>query len=106
MIAAVVVVPLVVIQVLGERKRARVIAHLRTLACPRCHSTYGETTVIRVSRRSWDPAPGYYVAQLDLPDPSYFVTCPGCAEELEYYGDGRLFELPDEGSESDGDFLR
>lgn len=96
-IAAVVIVPLVISQVLAARKRRRAIAHLRTLACQHCHVAYGIEAAVRVASSLWNPAPGYRVSQLDLPDPSYFATCSRCAQETEHREDGRVFELPAQG---------
>jgi len=99
-IAAVVIVPLVIIQVLADRRQRQAIAHVRTLACPHCRRTYGTEAIIRVASSLWNPAPGFKVSQLDLPDPSYFATCPACPQETEYYEDGRVFRLPAEGVRS------
>ena len=96
-IAAVVIVPLVISQVLADRKQRRSIIRLRTRACPHCHVTYGVEAVIRIASSLWNPAPGYRVSQLDLPNPSYFATCSQCAQETEHREDGRVFELPAEG---------
>lgn len=97
-VAAVVVVPLVLNQVLADRRHRRAISHFQaeTVVCPHCHATYGAATTVCIASSLWNPTTGFHVSQLDLPDFSYFATCSRCARETEHREDGRVFELPAE----------
>src|SRR6185369_1574999 len=96
-IVVVVVVPLAISIVLSQRRRQHQVGNLRVLVCPHCGVVYGTQAAIRIATSLWNPAPGYSVWRLHLPNPSFFVKCSNCSEETEHQADGRVFELPSKG---------
>jgi endogenous inhibitor of DNA gyrase (YacG/DUF329 family) len=95
-ISTVVIALCAIPQALHNRRRRRTLSKLANSRCPSCGKVLGagiiSTTQTRVNL--WHPAPGYTVAQLDLPSETLVVKCPQCAAEREYRLNGRLFERP------------
>lgn len=83
-------------QFFHERQRRRTIAALASTSCPMCGRSFGSAVAASVTTRMHmrDPAPGYTVAQLDLPSETLVLRCPHCEAELDCRLDGRLFKSP------------
>src|SRR5213076_941041 len=67
-----------------QRKRA--FSRMIAAVCASCRKAHG-SSILRTMKETgyfWNPAPGYSVIGLRLPNHTFLVTCPHCSAEAEF----------------------